>query len=382
MSGDGLASVAVAGVGGFVLLRKVLQYRRRVINPDMKDPAPGFRFRWNLVLAAFALAMLALAVAVFGAWDGVGLLASILLLVVTVFVVPFGYVTIWLMAEDRRHSTGYVICEAQYLAAPSKIKATMRRIYRSADSVRAGHAYRSGMLSNAEMDRLVYGAAQRALVSAELASAVGELRMDARREDKEALDAANAKLAEIQDHLIDVEKSLKRSSETAAALSQRLAGPEPSPIAELRSRQRADAQRSRVRATESAQRRNDARARLDDAALRAAAIDPNLDAVAVEDQITAIHQGYEEALTAAKGPIGTRSRSPNRQSRRQRPRPGTPVRLPGPLPPRQRNCPRLRRSGVLRGSRSGTTPGRPHLRRSLTSSQYQGNWGTMWLHYR
>ena len=206
-------------------------------------------------------------------------------------------------AEDRRHATGYVICEAQYLAAPGKIKASMRRIYKSRASLKAGTASQSGMLPGTEIDRLVYQAARRALLSAELATAARELSADARAEDNDALGAASAKLQEIQNQLIDVEKRLTRSSAVASKLSQRLAEPE---------KKRAIEDIAGRHAAESTQRRGVARARLDAAAARAKSVDSNLDGVDVEERISAVHAGYEEVVTLSGGLIGM----PDHQSER------------------------------------------------------------------
>jgi len=294
--GDGLASAAAVGIGGFVLIRKWVQYRRRAVNPDMVDPAPSYRVQWNLALGALTLAVVVLAVAVARAWEGLGLFLSAVLLIAAIVGAVLGYVLIWMAAENRRHATGYVICEAQYLAAPAKIKASMRRIYKSRASLQAGTASECGMLPGAEIDRLVYEAARRALLSAELATAVRELSADARAEDNDALGAANAKLQEIQNELIDVEKRLTRSSAVASKLSQRLAEPE---------KKRAREDIADRLAAESTQRRSAARARLDEAAARAASLDSKLDAGDVEERISAVHAGYEEVVTLSGGLIGT-----------------------------------------------------------------------------
>ena len=301
ISGDGVGTAMAVGIGGFVLIRKFNQYRRRAVNPDMVDPAPSYRLRWNLALGALTLAVVVLAFAVAGAWDGLGIFLSAVLLLAAIVGAALGYIMIWMAAEDRRHATGYVICEAQYLAAPRKIKGSMRRIYKSGASMAAGPAHQSGMLPGTEIDRLVYEAPRRALLSAELATAVRELSVDARAEDKDALAAANSKLHEIQDQLIDVEKRLTGSSAVASQLSQRLTEPEKKRIIE----DIADR-----RATESTQRRGVARARLDEAAARAASVDSNLDAVAVEEKISAVHAGYEEVVTLSRGLIGTSDPQP------------------------------------------------------------------------
>ena len=73
LGGDGLFTATAVGIGGFFLIRKWVQYRRRAVNPDMVDPAPSYRLRWNLALGALTVAIVILAVAVAGAWEGLGL---------------------------------------------------------------------------------------------------------------------------------------------------------------------------------------------------------------------------------------------------------------------------------------------------------------------
>lgn len=296
MSGDGFTAGVATGVGGVLLFRKVRQFRRRAVNPDMDDPAPSFRLRWLVALVVVALLLVVLAVIVAPAWEGLGLFLSIALVVGAVVGLAVGFVAIWVSAEQRRHVTGYVICEAQYLDAPRKIKASMRRIYRSAASVRSGEAYRAGMFKDLEIDRLVFGAAEHALVSAELATAIRGLSDNARSQDGAALATAKAKLQEIQDQLLDVENSLTRGSKTAEQLSRRLAEPDQS---------RAREQAAERRAAEEAASREFARARLDDVVVRAAGMESKIDAAAVEEKIEATHLGYEEVVTLSAGLIGT-----------------------------------------------------------------------------
>lgn len=296
LSGDGFATTVAAGVGGVLLFRKVQQFRRRAVNPDMDDPAPPFRLRWLVALVVVALLLAVLAVIVAPAWDGLGFLLSIALAVAVVVGLAVGFVMIWVLAEQRRHLAGYVICEANYLEAPRKVKASMRRIYRSAALVRSGEAYRAGMFKDLEIDRLVFGAAEHALVSAELATAIRGLSDNAQSQDREALAAAKAKLREIQEHLLEVEKSLARGSKSAEQLSRRLAEPNQS---------RAREQAAERRAADEAASRDLARARLDDVVVKAAGMESKIDAAAVEEKIVATHHGYEEVVTLSSGLIGT-----------------------------------------------------------------------------
>lgn len=115
-------------------------------------------------------------------------------------------------------STGYVVCEADYADAPRHIRSAMWRIFKSALSVRGGSAYQTGIFGDLELDRVVYSAAERAVISSELCAGMRDL---GEAQDGELLDTAE-QLADIRRFVLEVEAALKRAAKTASRLSTSL----------------------------------------------------------------------------------------------------------------------------------------------------------------
>lgn len=217
---------------------------------------------------------------------GCALLALLLWAVVSMW--------LWLRAEQQRRAARYVICEADYEDAPRQIKSSMRRIYRSARAVRAGHAYQGDMFGELGLDHLVYSAAERAVLSSELAAAVRDLRPDAKRSDHSLLHDADAQVASIKDELASVEAMFKRSATTADNLSERITEPE---------RRRAAQVAEEEAATAADDRRRQALRRLEDVSTRANA-GTDLEHSQVEDRIAAVAAGYDDITEVSDRILG------------------------------------------------------------------------------
>ncbi len=285
-SGGGAAlPLITAGVGAGYAYRVLRQLRCRAINPDVQDPARNL-MRWLQGLAiAVAALIVAVAVALFWSMGPVAIIFAVPLALLLVLLGLLGALYLWAYAEMERRKGGYVICEVHYPDAPRQVKASMRRIYRAARSVKSGVAYTSGVLGKVEMDRLVFAAAERAVVSSELSAAVRDLRPDASEEDRTTMENAANQIKEIVAHLGDVEKALKQSAVTAKSLSDR--------ITEPARRQEAKRVGERQVAARN-ERRQRARSRLDDARLRAQGLS-DIGLHDVTEQISAIDQGHQEA---------------------------------------------------------------------------------------
>jgi hypothetical protein len=232
---------------------------------------------------------------------------AIILVVVCALVALLVWATLalvlWSAAEQRRRASRYVICEADYADAPRPIKSTMRRIYRSAQSMRSGRAYQSDMFGDLGLDHLVYSAAEQAILSAELSAATRDLWPDAKSNDRALLDEANAQIQVIKDELAAVEVTLKRSSKTAAKLSESMMAPE---------RQRVAEQAREQAATAAADRRERARSRLEEVNARAN-MRFDVEYGGVEDKVRAVAAGYEEVRQVAEGILGGNEGSKSRR---------------------------------------------------------------------
>ena len=290
-TGDGFTTAVVAGAGGIYLYRRIRELRRRAVNPDVQDPGPRFRLVANLLLAILGAALIALAVFAVRAWGGWGVILAVVLVLGAAIGYALGAAWIWISVEQRRQAAGYVISEAQYRSAPRQIKSSMRRIYSSAASLEGARATQAGMFGGLELQRLVYGAAERALVSAELAAALNDLTLGADSEDAATRKVANEKIQDIQNYLAEVEDTLNRSSKKAEVLSRRLAEPE---------RQQAQRVHAEREATASADRRDRARATVEEATARAAA-ESDHDPASVEAKIDAVIAGYDEVVGLSGG---------------------------------------------------------------------------------
>ncbi len=231
------------------------------------------------------------------AWGIFGVLLTIACALVVVVAATVVAAYLWLAAEEHRRKTGYIICEADYDSAPRQIKSTMRRIYRSARTVRTGRAHQDGMFGELELERLVFAAAQQAVLSSDVSAGIRDLKPDAGPDDRELIADADAQIKEIADHLVEVEARLKRTASMASRLSEIVAEPERRREAQKAAHEaRAAAEDRRRRAHEKLQR-----------ATAEAKVKAPVDAEDVEDRVAAVAAGYEEATRISEQTLEGRS---------------------------------------------------------------------------
>ncbi len=274
----GMDAVFIVG-----LVRAIRQFRRRAVDPDRQDPA---RLIYLLIIwgcPVLALGVVAANIAVFDKFGLTALFPAVTLDVVAAVGLIVSALYLWHLAEARRRCSGYVICEASYVDAPHHVKSTMRHIYKSARSVRSGRAYQDRMLGDGELDRLVYSAAERAVLASELSAAVRDLAANAEPDD-DAVNHAKEQLGEIRRYLDDVEGSLARAAKTATSLSGRISEPEAA---------RAAQRHAEEMAATAAENRRQARMRLEDATARASS-PARVDGSDVEDRVSSVYAGYDE----------------------------------------------------------------------------------------
>lgn len=260
----------------------------------MEDPGAQFA-RWLPRVPVVLTVFVVIAAAALLVWLGpVAIILVVVCALVALLVWAVAALWLWSAAEQRRRANRYVICEADYADAPRQIKSMMRRIYRSAQSVRSGQAYQRDMFGDLGLDHLVYSAAERAILSSELAAAARDLRPDARPNDRALLDDANVQIKAIKDELAAVEATFKRSAKTADTLSDRITEPERQRAAELANEEAAAAARDR---------RERARSRLDEVTTRAST---RLDVEhgGIEDTVGSVASGYDEARQISDGVLG------------------------------------------------------------------------------
>lgn len=282
---DSAVSVGVAVVGGVQLYRVIQRLRHRATHPTMEDPGKDL-MHW-LQLAAIGLAAIS-AISIVGLFVWLGPVAFILAVVIgLVAIVAWAAVglCLWLAAERRRRAVRYVICEADYADAPRQIKSTMRRIYRSAESVQSSPAHHLEMFGDLSVTDVVYSAAERAILSSELAAGARDLRPDAQASDQTLLDDVNEQIRAIKDELAVVDATFKRSAKSAEKLSQRVSEPE---------RRRATEQAKQTAAAAASDRRERARAHLEEVSLRVKST-PAAASDDVMERIDAVAAGYDEA---------------------------------------------------------------------------------------
>jgi len=282
---------------GAVAIYLVQRFRRRAVDPDVEDPARHLTMllKWGCPALVAVIAGVNIAVV-----SIIGVMPQLLLLFVADAALLLGIaalaVCLWDRAEALRRQTGYVICEASYADAPRHIKKAMRRIYSSARAMRGGTAYQTGIFGDMPLEQLVYSAATHAVTSAELTAAIRDLEIDCGPDDRAALEAAHRRQQEIRTYLQQVEAALARTATSAETLSNHLEQPA--------REQAAAAKRERARA-ESAQRRQMALDRLEQATAQANSKD-KIDSFVIEDRVTSIQAGYVEAKEASdavlKGP--------------------------------------------------------------------------------
>lgn len=302
-SGNDGTSLFLAATGAIFVFRIYREIQTRVVQPGGQDPARPLKWLLICGVPVLAIGIVVANVIAFKAFGVDALILAILLDVIGLIGLTCLAGALWTAAELQRRQTGYVISEHSYLAAPRSVKSSMRRVHKSARTVRGGRAHQAGMFGDFELDQVVYEAAQQAVVSAELTTAVDELQGAATTEDAEALKAAAGQLDEILHYLQDVDASLKRAASTASKLSEDIARPAQERVARKLA---ADA------AAAKAKRREQARARLDDVAVRAAAR-PVANGGDVEDRVTAVHAGYTEARSVSDAVLHGRPAIPQEQ---------------------------------------------------------------------
>lgn len=304
-SAESIASVGVAAVGSIQLYRLFQRLRHRAIHPAMDDPGKDL-VRWMQLAAIGFAVVVAIASAGLFAWLGpVAIVFAVVIGLIAIVAWLATAASLWLTAERRRRAVRYVICEDDYADAPRQIKSTMRRICRSAQSVRSGQAHQRDMFGDLSLDEAVYGAAERAILSSELCAGIRDLRPDAQSSDQALLDDANQQIRAIKDELAAVEATFKRGAKSAEKLSQRVTEPE---------RQRAAKRARQLAASAASERREQARTRLEEASLRASSVD-RLKTDTVSDRINAVAEGYDEARQVSDrvldGPSVSASRKPD-----------------------------------------------------------------------
>ncbi len=290
------AGTISAAVGLYSMVQVILRLRRRARHPDMADPARTLMVASKLGSLGLALLLAVAHVLAVAYWGPVAVFALIVIDLLMLVAAAASVLAVLERCDKLRRASGYVICELDYSAAPRQVKSAMRRIYKSSRSIRGERAYLDGMFGDMGLDQLVYSAAERAVLSSELSTAVTDLKPDATAADKAALADANAQIDEIIAYLRDVESALEVGGKSASKLSGQIGEP---------ARQRAAAQQAEAAAEASAVRRESARKRVEDATARAAA-KTSVDPADVQDRLHAVTAGYEEAIgvsdSALKGP--------------------------------------------------------------------------------
>ncbi|OZC84414.1 hypothetical protein CH282_14825 [Rhodococcus sp. 06-418-1B] len=261
--------------GGVMAVVSYKQYRARVTDPDRDDPA-----RYLPLLKGGLLVLCV--VAALGIWGVsedfllgvVGALAATLVYFVGVIAISFG-------ASMRRRSAGYTICEISYASAPQAVKKSMRKIYKSVEAIKSSRGFTGEMFGDLDIDRVAFAAAQRAVLSSELATAANRSFQaniySAPNDSQSVEDRQTALLSEIT----NAERSLARAQSAATKLSFDLDAP-------VRA---ADAQKVRdareLRREESKNRVETVHSQIDSLA--------PLDCLAVEERISSVRAGYTEA---------------------------------------------------------------------------------------
>lgn len=276
-----------AAVGLYSIVQMILRLRRRAQHPDMADPARTLVVAAKLTSLGLAVLLAVANILAVAYWGFVAVFALIVIDLLLLVAAAAGMLAVLDRRDKIRRASGYVICELDYPAAPRQVKTAMRRIYNSSRSIRGGRAYLDGMFGDMALDQLVYSAAERAVLSSELSTAVTDLKPDATAADKATLVEANAQIDDIIAYLRDVESALEGGGKSASKLSGQIVEPE---------RQRAAAQQAEAAAEASAARRESARKRVEDATASAAA-KKGLDPSDVEDRIHAVSAGYGEAVS-------------------------------------------------------------------------------------
>lgn len=280
----GLLSLYVAAEGAGTGFRLYRYRSTRVVQPGGKDPARGTQ-----LLLIFGIPLMLVGGIVGNVWainlHGVNaVIPAIFFDLIALFVLVWLSIRLWIAMEARRRRTRYVIAEISYPDAPGDVTSAMRRIHKSSRTLRKGRAHAEGMFGDLELDRLVYEAAEQAVISSELSAAARKLKAAQTGEDREALAAASARLAEASRFLREVETSLARAAGTAKQLSADITRPE----------------KERAAQAAKEQRREQARAELDRATIRAELRPTTNGGSDIEERVNAVRAGYDEATGAAE----------------------------------------------------------------------------------
>jgi hypothetical protein len=206
---------------------------------------------------------------------------------------------IWTFVEFFNHQQASTIVEKDYLDAPPDIRRTMARIYRAARSVRRGEAHTRGFIDGTELQRVVYSAAQQAVLSSELSVDIRELTLSRDPEDRRTVAEAEKQIDGIRKNIKAVEARFSRAADTAKQLSEEVIRPE-------RERENA-AKRAQKQAIDD-ERYGEARSRLTDATERAKLqAQISEDGTSLENHITGMRDGFQEVAEISKrverGPV-------------------------------------------------------------------------------
>lgn len=272
------AQLTTVGIGAAVAFYKARKHIARVADPDRPDPA---RYFW-LFKAASLAAMVA------AVWWLVSVAPPELMFLLGVFFAVVAAVIYFCVAQYvnfraavHRRATGYVISEDSYKHAPRSIKVSMRRIYKAAASIESGRAHQEGMFGDIGVTRLVYSAAQRAVLSSELRASTADLMGAAGLVAAvEQTQLSQTRLQDLTNEVKEVERSLGRTKKTARKLSSDLEAPDRA----AKMRRAKEAQKRRQQAA--VDRVDEVTARIDGSSAP--------DARDLEDRVTAVYAGYNE----------------------------------------------------------------------------------------
>ncbi|MFJ3113788.1 hypothetical protein ACIPI2_07280 [Micrococcus luteus] len=284
------SALAAGGVGGVMAFYKIRKHLARVADPDRVDPSRHF---WLFKVAMLSVIVAALWWMVVSIPSDLQALLAVFLVVAAAIVYFFAAMYVNFRAALHRRTTGYVISEDSYKNAPHSIKVSMRRIYKAAAAIETGRAHTDGMFGDIEVTRLVYSAAQRAVLSSELSASTTDLVRVGGIAALAQTGQAQARLKILVNEIKEVERSLGRTKKAAGQLSSDL--DDSSRAAEQQRASEARQQRSRTVMDHI----EDVTARIDAAAAP--------DARDIEDRVTSVHAGYVETVTISNQAGGTRT---------------------------------------------------------------------------
>lgn len=139
-TGGGLLDTVLAAAGLYFVVRFILKWRRKAQHPSMVDPARRLMTSLRIVPPVLLVALVTVNVLAVAIWRLVAAITLIAIDALALIAAGVGVLVVWERAERLRRTTGYVISELEYPAAPRQVKSAMRKIFRSARSIRAGRA--------------------------------------------------------------------------------------------------------------------------------------------------------------------------------------------------------------------------------------------------